>query len=294
MFRLSVALVVGVVLTQTVVAAPIPVDEKQHVKLTPVPEVGQVTVETQFSKMVANLKTPGLDDKLGGPEIRIKTLEYERTILKVEDKKVVKFTHKYTKAVLEDRKGKREASYLKRTITFERKDGSWTATADDGPAINAEELAELKREVERPFEDMFVVVMESGKPVKAGESWNLDGKKLAEAFNIDKSSQIEDTSKGTVKLLKAFKKDNQQWGTLEGNYELILKSTKDITYLPGSEMKLKATVEGPIDNSAGVGTVKLAGTLKMKASFDSGGERRLAYEADMEIEMETTRVAKKK
>src|SRR5688572_4537786 len=121
MIRLFLTLPVVVLLAHLVVAAPIPSEEKINIKLISTPKEGEVTIEKRYSKLDATYKFDdgqgGMKQEMGVKEV--KTLEYEQTILKVENKKVVKFTQKYTKASI-DRGGQTtDASYLNRTITYE-------------------------------------------------------------------------------------------------------------------------------------------------------------------------------
>jgi len=294
MVRLSVALLAAVVLTQTVKAAPIPADEKYEVKLVSPPQAGQVTLEKHFEKNTRNLKFTDQQGKLvqEQKESEIRTLEYERTVLKVEDKKVVKFTEKFTKAVIEDANGKRDASYLKRTITYERKDGKWTVTADEGPALTEEDLADLQKTTELQETDRLEKVIEPGKAVKIGDIWNPDGKKLAASFNSSKELQIDDTAKAAVKLLKVYTKDKQQWGSVEAVLDLPIKSVENTTVERGT-MTMKLTMETPIDGSSEGGASKMTGTIKIKGTVDASGQK-LNFELEGTMEGEQSAELKKK
>jgi len=295
MMRLNMALLVIVVLTQAVVAAPIPTDEKFDIKLNYTPKAGEVSIEKRYTKSVATFKYVDAQGAATGEakETEIKTFEYERTILKVEDKKAIKFAHKYTKASIEKFGQKREPSYLNRTITFERKDGKLEITADKGPAIVGEDLEDLRKEAEDTEGEKFNRAMEPGKLVKVGDTWDHDGKKLVAAFNTDKKLEVEDTSKVTIKLVKAPKRDKQQFVVLDATFDLQLKSLEGLTLLGGTSYTLKGTVEACIDGTSSSYSSKMEGPFKMKGIVESGGAK-YNFEGEGIVEEEKSSVVKSK
>jgi len=297
MLRFLVVLYATVVLAgaRSAVAAPIPADEKFAVKLYTDPEVGTVTIEKRYSKNAMTMKfTDGQGNAVSETKTtEIKDMEYELTILKVADKKAVKFSHKYTKASIEDANGKREPMYANRTVVFEWKDNRYVVSVEDGKEFDGDDMTALEKEINEQPDEQLNRALEPSKSVKVGDTWNADGKKVAEAFNRDKTTQFDgDTVKTTVKLVKAFKQDKQQWGSFELTFDLPIKSIEGANVLAGSTVSMKGTMETPIDGAIG-GVAKVTGKGKVKATVAANGET-LTFEGDSEFSGENSTTLKKK
>jgi len=294
MMRLFTALVVVAVLSCAVLAAPIPMEEKYAVKLPVTPLEDQVTLEKSYTKHAFNFKSTDSQGTViqERSQIEIRTLEYERAILKVEGSEVVQFTHRYTKAVVENDRGKREPSYLNRTITFERvKEGKFQVSWDAGPDIEVTDQFDLRRQVEMLWVDKFSRALEPARMVKPGESWIVDGKKVAAAMSNAPTKVYADTSKASV-TLKTFKKGKQPWGTMEASLELPVKSMSAYSKLEDCSMTISGTVETPLDGSFAGGSSKLLGTFKLKAVQDGG--QKGTHEVDGTFEEEKSSELKTK
>jgi len=201
-----------------------------------------------------------------------KTIVYVDEVVTAGDKggRPVKLKRTYEKfEVSKGMGGKDEPSPpLNTPITIEKKGEKYEFSADR--PLGKEFSAKLSGEFDKaPKAEAFL----PDKPVKPGDTWKLDGKKLEGLTGGDAGGVIDpDKSEMTGKLVKAYQKDGKQYGVLEFSGNVAIKSLGEkvpVTVKVGSGLNIKMTMDGCIDGSSPAGETK--GTLKMKLDAEGGG-----------------------
>jgi len=208
----------------------------------------------------------------------------------VEDKKKTTTTvNKYREEILAKETGKRptkikrvystatrkvdddyqKLAYHEKTVMIELKDGKYTFSVD-GKELSTEEAADLAKEIDpkKPADEDMDKILLPGKAVAVGESWELDGKTISKIFGDDeKLAKTIDAAqtKASGKLVKAFKKDGHQFGTMEYKIEVPLKALEgQHPFREGGKIELVIAgdmcIDGTLAGNAGVVTTKFAGT----------------------------------
>jgi hypothetical protein len=178
---------------------------------------------------------------------------YVEKTLEVDDKanKRKKYSRAYEKAKdLENDEAENKA-YQGRTVLFEKSDGKWNLSAEGKPELTEDDLKDLTEQTNRP--DRPEGAMYPKEAVKVGGKWTLVGKDVAKLFDTLKMDP--DTVKGEGKLVKAYKKDGKQWGTID--YAITFQS--ELGPLKKVKGEMKATVDEALDGSttAGKGAFKI-------------------------------------
>src|SRR5262249_39607820 len=147
------------------------------------------------------------------------------------------------------------------------KDGKYVARGEGKFELDKKDAAKLESDLNRdgrasdPFQELM-----TDKAVKVGQTWDVSGKKVA-AFIGDKGIDT-DKSKGKGKLVKANKKGDAQWGTIEVTADVDLK----IENVP-SKATLSITLDAPIDGSGATGKLEAKITLNQKRQVEENGKK---------------------
>jgi hypothetical protein len=191
-------------------------DEKYTIKVARFPAKGQPIKgdeKLQQNAMVTVTDGDGnvvMDSKQDKTSVRV----YVEKTLDVANGRRTKFSRKFEKATDKAGGEAEDKPYAGRTVLFEKSDGKWGTTAEGDATLSEDDLKELTEQARRADDpDRSPDAFYPKKPVKVGEKWALSGKALAKAFDTLKMDP--DTVKGEGKLLKAYKKGKQQWGTIE-------------------------------------------------------------------------------
>src|SRR5262249_51888526 len=110
------------------------------------------------------------------------------------------------------------------------------------------------------------------KPVKPGDTWKIDGKKL-EGLLGGESPGVLDPDKSAVsgKRVKTYQKDGRGFGVSEYAGTIAIRGLGEkvpLTVKAGSR-DVKMTMDGCIDGSTPAGDMK--GTMKLKLDAEGGG-----------------------
>ena len=96
--------------------------------------------------------------------------------------------------------------------------------------VLAKEFANKGKDDEIDFETLFL----PKQAVKVNDTWKQDMDLIAKDFNKDEGMQIDASkSSGTGKLLKTYKKDGKQFGVMQVNLNLAVKSISRSTVPSG-------------------------------------------------------------
>lgn len=196
---------------------------------------------------------------------------------KAGDKKATKLTRTYTTAEKSDKGETTKHVYAGETVLIEKKGDKYEFSIK-GKALKEDEAPELfksfnKKDGEPENEDFL-----PKDPVKVGESWKVAADKTETMLKSlgDEKMKI-DAKKSTVggKLLKAYKKDGAQFGTLELTLTIFVTEidlggefakTKE-----GSKMVIKGTIDTCIDGTVEFEDGKMEVSVDLTAELPNNG-----------------------
>ena len=284
-----------------VLAAAVPAfaaDEAYALKLYKEKD-GDVIKKTKKMKTdgTVNVAVAGMkiDEKQKGSE----NIAYTEEIVAwpADAKRATKLQRTYEKVDRTSDKGEEVKSYLVgKTVVVDRSKDKPAYTVD-GKAPTDDQQKELDAEFNKKSDDMTKHELMPDKPVKVGDTWKIDKKKVTAAMgDLQGFVFDEDKSEFTGKLVKAAKKD----GALHGTIEFTLKFA--LTEFPlgpnmstpadaGSEMTFKVTMDACLDGTMPGEKVEMSMKMMVKAKLPMDGK----LEVDSTITgTETEEPAKKK
>jgi len=185
---------------------------------------------------------------------------YVEKTLGVDDKdeKRTKYTRKYEKAKDVEGDEAENKPYQGKTVVFERSNGKWSLESE---GLGASDLSELTEETNKET-DKASEIFYPKEAVKVGGKWKMNGKEVAKFF--DELKMKPESVKAEGKLVKAYKKGKQQWGTLE----YLITFEADLGEIKKAKGELKVTTDQAIDASTTAGkasfTVKIAAKQTME------------------------------
>jgi len=235
--------------------------EIKTAKFTPKGKELKVNDKTVFTQVI---KATDPDGKVVSNKKTQKTelRTYVEKTLAVEKDKRTKYSRNYTKAkdVVGDETENKP--YHGRTIIYEGSDESkWKLSAEGKPELDADDLKDLADNVNKSAGRSDKILYPK-KAVKVGDKWELDAKEVAAFFEELRINQK--SFKGEGKLVKAYKKNNQQWGQIE----LTMAFDAPLGDLKGGKATLKATMDQPIDGSSAAVKANLTLTLSAKTQVE--------------------------
>ena len=121
------------------------------------------------------------------------------------------------------------------------------------------------------------------KPVRAGQSWDISGAKIAKS--LGRSPVFEADPDKTVakgKLIRAYEKDGHRFGVIEVDATLSTKGGKDVSMSANSKMNVRIQYDGCIDGSV----CEVKATVKMDGVLEGKGPRgtfSVRFNANMEL-----------
>jgi hypothetical protein len=239
------------------------------IKVKPNPDQGQAVRHSETTRQATTLKVTDEDGKVvqDRKEKSDKTDVHVETIVTAGDRgRASKFTRKYEKAAASTDGKARAENYEGETLVFElNKDGKYVAKAEGKKELSKEDADKLEDGVNRdgrvanPMAELM-----PGKPVKVGETWEIGGKQLASC--LGRKGVDMEKSKGKGKLIRAYKKGDQQWGTVEITADLAM-TLSGVPTKGDYAMTLDVAIDG--SSSAGKAKVKVTITQDREAEKDN-------------------------
>jgi hypothetical protein len=261
-------------------------DEKYEIKIrkaTPGDKT-QVTID-QKNEVQSNFTVAGMKQNKneGDTAVYSYTREYVEGAPKAEKKVINVVVTKY------EAKGKKEDSpellNKKIVVTYTKGEAKFLV---DGKEPTASQLAFLQKEFGKSKddeEDEMAKLLFPPKPVAVGESWKVDSKVLSALMKEEKLNFNLEKSTMTGKLIKAYKKDDIQFGVIEIELNLVMDELPGVPNAkakPGSKMKMTIVGDGCIDGKTS------AGTMLMKIEGDFGGVIKAeGQEIDVNVRMKS-------
>ena len=188
-----------------------------------------------------------------------------------------------------------------KTVMIEKRGERYRFQLEGGAELPADKAEPLDREFSSGWTDGDKLVL-PGKPVKVSETWNVDTYAAEVAKSVKKDIFSLDVAKasGTCKLVKAYKKDGRQFGTMELQMELPLKSLQLGTGRPldlqaGARFAVNSSMDRCIDGSADEGTETAMTQFNASGStaFPKGGKLKMALSVSVSTQETNKEVGKK-
>lgn len=170
----------------------------------------------------------------------------------------------------------KRASYVGKTVTFEKKGGRYSITVEGKP-LPKDEDEKFRKSLEKP-DGLTESDMLPKKPVAVNETWELDAATIAKfsgdfPFPVDKAK-----SSGSGKLITVYSKGGKQWAVMEHNLKFVIDGDNGGMKMSGT-MMMSATLDAIVDGSSHEGVMKMKASATISAK-GRGVEMELAIEAD--------------
>lgn len=178
-----------------------------------------------------------------------------------------------------------------KTIAIEKKGERYEFTIDGTPLTGGLAL-ELAHAYSRP-DTAGVKGLFPSAPLKPGESWKVDAKKVVPAFSDGKFTFDPDRTSMTGKLVKAYQKGGAGYGVFEVRASLpitALGPKSPLAVKPGSSVTATVIGDGCIDGSSAASVMVTKSSLRIEGSF-AGND--LTVAADVEQKRTTEPLPKK-
>jgi hypothetical protein len=201
-------------------------------------------------------------------------LKYKEEVLEKEPgKRATKLRRTYEKAISTADGKETQLPYHGKVLTIQKADGKYTFQIEKGDVLKDKEIPTLVQEFAKEVdEDKIRDLLLPKDAVAVGASWKLDKDGLKTLlsqesgdFKIDAAS-----SKGTGKLVKAYKKGGKQYGVIQFDIEAPLEKFKDDAFEKGAKINTTLNLDVCIDGSEDSGTLKgsthLGGTISAQGN----------------------------
>jgi hypothetical protein len=183
--------------------------------------------------------------------------EYTETVLGTapDEPRPTKVTRVYKTADKADAKGQmKPASYAGQTVTIEKDAKGYKSRVGDKP-IPPLEQKDISDEITRG--NGRADAWQPKSAVKVGEEWPLGIDVITAVAGEPAYKYQKEKSKVAARLVRAYKKDDQQWGEIKVNATIVIDTTDE----PGPKVKgqidYEMTFEIVIDGSARAGSMKM-------------------------------------
>ncbi|MCE9560655.1 MAG: hypothetical protein K8U57_01245 [Planctomycetes bacterium] len=204
--------------------------------------------------------------------------EYTESVIETApgEPRPTKVSRAYKVAEKADQKGDmHNLSYAAKTVTIEKYAKGYKITAD-GKSLPVQEQVELGDDIAGGRGNFDGMLPKSA--VKVGEEWTVD---IAAVKGISGKMPFEyhkEKSKITGKLVRAYKKDGQQWGVIDWKIALVFDTHAPNGSPIRGSLPSQMIYDTVIDGSARAGTLKIT----MNGSIDHRDA--LGHEVKMTIE----------
>ena len=201
-------------------------------------------------------------------EVKTRSLVYVDEIIEnpMNTKRPTKLKRTFEKAVIAKDGQKLNLPVEGKSVLIDKKGEKYSFTVD-GKGVTGDTLRILEDEFNRSGRGEVRDIMFPKKPVKPGESWQVDGKELAKTMGEQGPTFAEGAIRAQGTLVKAYKKGGKQFGVIEFDFAAPLTGLgpKSPVTVKEGKMTMKLSGDGCID-----GTVA-AGKSTSKMSLDLTG-----------------------
>lgn len=256
-----------VVLLAAVAVAQVAAQDAVAIKFAD-PKAGERVQVTEDETAVVTTTVKGMSqDKVDKSMKSVVYVEECVTPPEAAGKKSLKATRTYSKIEGSKDGQPLDAGLVGKTIRIEKAGGKYTFTVDGKPVAGAI-AAELEQAYNKPdgtsAKDFFPET-----PLKAGDTWKVDSKKLLAGLADDKFTFDAAKAAMTGKLVKTYQKDGAGYGVFEVKASLPITGLgpkNPLTVKPGSQMTLTLTGDGCIDGTVPGGETATKMQLRIEAA----------------------------
>jgi hypothetical protein len=214
------------------------------------PRPGKTVEVCSHGRTTGALRSLGPDDEVLD-EVALESSEestFLHTVLEAGTSLPRRFRWEFTKAVETEAGTTNVLPYQGRAFLFERVNGRYELTADEGPALPPEVVAFLTYKANAQGAEPALF---PPKPSRLGEPWPIDTQVLADgmapATVIDPGR-----SRASGKLLKVWDRDGAPWGLVEVTMALAVTEGDGLSFSPPLTLETRGTLESAIDGSTAV------------------------------------------
>ncbi|MBI2922097.1 MAG: hypothetical protein HYY18_13675 [Planctomycetes bacterium] len=271
-----------------VLATAVRADETYDLKLKYTPKVGDKTNHTSKEKMAMKMTVSS-----GGAVVQEqdqkekKSFQYTEEVVKVAGDDVSEGKYTFQEATHEVEGEDTDYAFKGKTVLGKKGEDGWEFTYEDGSELAEEDVAGVKdalskKKNKKEGEPGVEEALSPGKPVKVGESWDLDPKKFASGMMDDEESFDLEKSKGSMTLISVEKRGGAQFGKIEGEIELVAEKMGPVQLNKPLKLKFKLTLDVCIDATEPTGTMKIDAGMKGKRTAEANGQE---FELDIDMDM---------
>jgi hypothetical protein len=223
-----------------------------------------------------------------------KSFEYTEEVLKVDGDDMVEGKFTFREATRDVEGVDTAFAFKGKTVIGKKGDDGWNFTYEDGSEVEEDDVEGLRdgldKKRKKAGQPDIQDVLAPGKPVKVGESWDIDVKVFAKTIMEDEESFDAEKSKGSLTLVSVDRRDGATWGKLEGTLELAAKSLGPLVLDKTLKFKFKMNFDVCIDGTTPAGTLGMEAKMKGKRGAEANGQ---AMDVDMDMKMEGTKVVER-
>ncbi len=172
---------------------------------------------------------------------------------------------------------------------YELKEGTYQVTAEGGD-VDSEDLDKFAKKANRPKVGQALYPK---KAVEVGESWAIGTEALFALIGSPPKDDADITKvRGEGKLVKAYKKNGQQWGVIEITGFFPVKKFGPLVLEKTVDLQFKTTLDTAIDGTSTAGQLKATVALKGQTQFT---QNNMTFTMDIDIagDMHMERTAEK-
>jgi hypothetical protein len=211
--------------------------------------------------------------------------------------KATRYLRRYDTAVERENGKTNTLTYQGRTLLFEKLDDKTRVGVAGEAPLDGKDAQKLVKNANRKTDsDAMIRALDSGKPVKIGDSWSIPIKAVMDTLDDTVADHTKSTA--TARLVKVYTKGKSQFGTFETAVKLFVTGMSEgeglkMTFDPPAVFEATVTTDLSIDGSTtertekGLMSIKgdgqvMAGAVKFRAVFNtkSEGADQLSAERD--------------
>jgi hypothetical protein len=244
------------------------------IKIKTYPDKGQVLLCRETDQQTGTVRFIDSEGNILQEQKPVEETEenYRLTVLEAGDRCPRRYQQSFDKATHGDGRLNRVRGYQGETILYEMTEGKYQLTLGEKADVSRGERDSLASRANSDLDAPMDGVFQTGKPVKVGEAWEIDGKLLAQGFGGQGKLDMERT-KGHARLMKAYKRGNRQFGVIEVNMVIAYSSMDKLKFDPPAVFRIQGTLDTAIDGSSAEGTLKLTSRLNGRTQLEQKGAR---------------------
>jgi hypothetical protein len=232
------------------------------------PGVGKsiVFTETRMTHANFSISAGGLvlkEDK----KVEVEEMQYTAKILEAGGKQPKKIARTYARAVKGNKDSLDPLAYHGETVVLELKGDRYEATLQSGAVSDPKKLKELQDLARSARKDSDIGVLLLKTPVQVGDAWPISAEDLGAAIPDLKDTADLTKAKVQCKFVKAYKKDDKQWGTVELSINVPITKLGSFPLSKPIPFEMTFIIDTAIDGSSTAYQWAIVVTIKGTSEF---------------------------